>query len=90
VLLAERGVAPVAVGRDRVAAARALIQQKGCDLVITDDGLQHYRLNRDMEILVVDGRRGHGNGRCLPAGPLREPVRRAARADLQIATGGGA
>ena len=88
VLLAADGRAPVAVGRDRVAAARALVG-RGCDVVVTDDGLQHYRLRRQCEILVVDGSRGHGNGRCLPAGPLREPMRRAARVDLAIATGGG-
>lgn len=88
VLLAADARVPVVVGRDRVAACRALVQH-GCDLVITDDGLQHYRLRRCCEILVVDGERGHGNRRCLPAGPLREPVRRAARTDLAIATGGG-
>ncbi|MCG6940068.1 MAG: tetraacyldisaccharide 4'-kinase [Thiohalocapsa sp.] len=89
VLLAADGAAPVAVGRDRVAAARALVHGRGCNAVITDDGLQHYRLRRQCEILVVDGERGHGNGRCLPAGPLREPVGRADRVDLVIATGGG-
>ena len=89
VLLAAGGRWPVAVGRDRVAAARALVTERDCDVVITDDGLQHYRLRRRCEILVMDGQRGHGNGRCLPAGPLREPVRRGARADLVIATGGG-
>jgi tetraacyldisaccharide 4'-kinase len=89
VLLAADGLAPVAVGRDRVAAARALAHEHGCNVVITDDGLQHYRLRRQCEILVVDGERGHGNGRCLPAGPLREPLARAARVDLAVATGGG-
>ena len=89
VLLAADGFAPVAVGRDRVAVARELVRAHGCNVVITDDGLQHYRLRRQCEILVVDGERGHGNGRCLPAGPLREPRGRAARADLAAATGGG-
>ncbi len=88
VLLAADRRVPVAVGRDRVAVARALVE-RGCNVVVSDDGLQHYRLRRCCEILVMDGVRGHGNGRCLPAGPLREPVRRAARADLRIATGGG-
>jgi tetraacyldisaccharide 4''-kinase len=88
VLLAADGRVPVAVGRDRVAVARALVD-RGCNVVVSDDGLQHYRLRRHCEILVMDGARGHGNGRCLPAGPLREPVRRAARADLAVATGGG-
>jgi tetraacyldisaccharide 4'-kinase len=88
VLLAADGVAPVVVGVDRVAAASALVRWHGCNVVVTDDGLQHYRLRRCCEILVQDGARGHGNGRCLPAGPLREPARRAKRADLAIATGG--
>jgi tetraacyldisaccharide 4'-kinase len=88
-LLARDGGAPVVVGRDRVAAARALVRQTNCDVVITDDGLQHYRLRRTLEILVVDGQRLHGNRRCLPAGPLREPVGRARRADLCVTTGGG-
>jgi tetraacyldisaccharide 4'-kinase len=88
VLLAADGLAPVMVGADRVAVAQALARHAGCDLVVTDDGLQHYRLRRCLEILVQDGARGLGNGRCLPAGPLREPARRGARADLAIATGG--
>ena len=84
VLLAARAGCPVVVGRDRVAAARLLASAHGCDCVVTDDCLQHYRLRRDREILVVDGMRGFGNGRCLPAGPLREPRGRVARADLVI------
>lgn len=79
----------MAVGRDRLQAARLLVDAAGCDLVVTDDGLQHYRLRRDLEIVVIDARRGHGNRRCLPAGPLREPVGRARRADLIIANGAG-
>ena len=88
VLLAGRAGCPVMVGRDRVAAARLLAREHGCDIVVTDDGLQHYRLRRDCEILVVDGMRGLGNGRCLPAGPLREPAGRAGRADLVIVNAG--
>jgi tetraacyldisaccharide 4'-kinase len=90
VLLAERTRFPVMVGRDRVAAVRSLIEDCGCDLVLTDDGLQHYRLRRQLEILVVDGERGFGNGRCLPAGPLREPLDRQRQVDLLIENGGGA
>jgi tetraacyldisaccharide 4'-kinase len=65
---------------DRVAAARKVVEL-GANLVIADDGLQHYRLARDIEIVVVDGTRGFGNGRLLPAGPLREPVGRLAAVD---------
>jgi len=77
-LLARRGI-PVAVGRDRVAAARALVAaHPQCDVVIADDGLQHYRLGRAAEVVVVDAARGFGNGWLLPAGPLREPRSRLA------------
>jgi tetraacyldisaccharide 4'-kinase len=88
-LLARRAECPVVVGRDRLVAARMLVETMGCDLVITDDGLQHYRLQRNLEIVVVDAQRGHGNRRCLPAGPLREPVARARRADLILRNGAG-
>lgn len=72
---------PVWIGRDRVAAARALLAaHPECDVVIADDGLQHYRLARDVEVVAVDGTRGFGNGLMLPAGPLREPVARLAAA----------
>jgi len=73
-LIHERTGLPVFVDRDRVAAARAAIEA-GCDLVIADDGLQHRRLARDLEIEVIDGERGYGNGLLLPAGPLREAPR---------------
>ncbi|HZD52416.1 MAG TPA: tetraacyldisaccharide 4'-kinase [Woeseiaceae bacterium] len=79
-LLARRIVCPVAVHPDRVAAA-SLLAEMGCDVVIADDGLQHYRLNRQFEIAVVDAARGFGNGRLLPAGPLREPVSRLEEVD---------
>lgn len=87
VLLARRCGCPVAAGPDRVAAARALLQYRGCDILVSDDGLQHYRLARDIEIAVVDGQRRFGNGRCLPAGPLREPQSRLREADLVVAYG---
>ena len=77
-LLAQRSGVPVFVGRDRVAAGRALLAaHPECDVVISDDGLQHYRLARSAEVAVFDGR-GAGNGRMLPAGPLREPLSRLA------------
>lgn len=83
VLIAHKTGAPVRVDRDRVAAARALLQA-GCDIVVCDDGLQHYRLQRDIEIEVVDGHRRYGNGRLLPAGPLREPVARGRECDFRV------
>ena len=82
-LIATRSGARVRVDADRVAAAKALVAA-GCDIVICDDGLQHYRLARDVEIEVIDGRRRYGNGRLLPAGPLREPAGRAARCDFHV------
>lgn len=83
-LLARRSGCPVYVGADRVAAARALLAaHPECDLILCDDGLQHYRLQRDVEIAVVD-RRGPMNGWPLPAGPLREPASRLARVDALV------
>ncbi|HEY0334625.1 MAG TPA: tetraacyldisaccharide 4'-kinase [Stenotrophomonas sp.] len=83
VLIAWKTGVPVRVDRDRVAAAQALMEA-GCDIVVCDDGLQHYRLARDVEIEVVDGRRRYGNGRMLPAGPLREPASRARECDFRV------
>lgn len=85
-LLARRTGRPVAVGPDRIAAARMLIEA-GCDVLVSDDGLQHYRLPRTLEWVVCDGRRGLGNGLCLPAGPLREPADRLDSVDLVISNG---
>ncbi len=78
---------PVFVGADRVAAAQAAVEV-GCDVVVGDDGLQHYRLARDAEIVVIDAARRLGNGRLLPAGPLREPPTRLSEVDLVVANGG--
>ncbi|GAB3733796.1 tetraacyldisaccharide 4'-kinase [Luteimonas pelagia] len=90
VMLARLAGVPVRVDADRVAAARALVDA-GCDVVVCDDGLQHYRLARDVEIEVVDGARRYGNGRLLPAGPLREPASRAEACDFRVVNlGGGA
>lgn len=91
VLLARRSGCPVWVGRDRVAAAQALLAaHPECDVLISDDGLQHYRLARDVEIAVVDGVRRFGNGLLLPAGPLREGVWRLATVDAVVVNGGDA
>jgi tetraacyldisaccharide 4'-kinase len=87
VLLMRRSGVPVAVGRDRPAAA-ALLREAGCDVIISDDGLQHYALERDCELVVVDGLRRFGNGRLLPAGPLREPPQRLRGVDALIVNGG--
>ena len=87
VLLARRSRCPVVIGKDRHAAAQLLISTQQCNVIIADDGLQHYGLYRDIEIEVIDGVRRHGNGRCLPAGPLREPRRRAKSVDIHICNG---
>lgn len=89
VLLARRCQCPMAVGPDRVAAARALVEHHEVDLIVSDDGLQHYALQRDMEIAVIDGVRRFGTGYCLPAGPLREPKSRLNTVDLVVANGIG-
>ncbi len=88
-LLARRLGVPLLVDPDRRRAAQALIEQHGVDIVVTDDGLQHYRLARDFEICVVDGKRGLGNGWLLPAGPLREPPSRLENVGLVVVNGEG-
>ncbi|MBX2836399.1 MAG: tetraacyldisaccharide 4'-kinase [Gammaproteobacteria bacterium] len=75
---------PVCVCVDRAQAAQELVRRAGCNLVLADDGLQHYRLARDIEIAVVDGVNGFGNGWLLPAGPLREPLSRLRRVDCVL------
>ena len=88
VLLAQRSRCPVWIGRNRVAAARALIAANPeCNVIVSDDGLQHYGLRRDVEIAVLDGSRGTGNGLSLPAGPLRESTARLAEVDAVVVTG---
>ncbi|MDP2762774.1 MAG: tetraacyldisaccharide 4'-kinase [Sideroxyarcus sp.] len=90
-LMAQRKLCPVWTGRDRPAAALALLHaHPECDVIFSDDGLQHYRLQRDVEIAVVDGARRCGNGLLLPAGPLREPVSRLQEVDAVVVNGGAA
>jgi tetraacyldisaccharide 4'-kinase len=90
-LLARSTGFPVFVGKDRLAAGQALLaRHPECDLVVSDDGLQHYRLARDVEIVVVDASRGFGNGHLLPAGPLREPISRLRSVAAIVVNGDGA
>jgi tetraacyldisaccharide 4'-kinase len=85
-ILARRSGCVTVVATDRIAGAR-LLAARGANLVLADDGLQHLRLARACEIVVVDGARGFGNGRVLPAGPLREPLTRPLRADAVVVNG---
>lgn len=88
-LMARRKLCPVWIARDRPAAALGLLQaHPECDVIVSDDGLQHYRLRRDVEIAVIDGERRFGNGLLLPAGPLREPASRLGSVDAVVVNGG--
>lgn len=88
-LIARRTGAPVVVAEDRCEGARLLLDN-GVDVIVSDDGLQHYRLPRTLEICVIDGARGFGNGLSLPAGPLREPLKRLESVDYVVVNGEGA
>lgn len=88
VLIARRTLCPVVVGPGRVLAAKMLLAEHDCDVIVCDDGLQHYSLDRDIEIVVVDAERRLGNGRCLPAGPLRERASRLQAVDMVVINGG--
>jgi tetraacyldisaccharide 4'-kinase len=83
-LIHQRTQCPVVVAPDRVAAGQQLLAENYCNVIITDDGLQHYRLDRYMEIVIIDAKRGLGNQLCLPAGPLREPLSRLETVDFKI------
>lgn len=87
-LLARRAGCPVAVCSSRVKAAETLLRGGECDILVCDDGLQHAALARDLEIVVIDGERGFGNGFFLPAGPLREPLSRLDTVDLVVVNAG--
>tara|TARA_R110002073_G_scaffold25378_21_gene84246 strand:- start:1346 stop:4264 length:2919 start_codon:yes stop_codon:yes gene_type:complete len=87
VMLARKTDCPVVVDPDRCSAVKHLLEEFDCDVVISDDGLQHYALGRTIEIAVVDAVRGLGNGLCLPAGPLREPPSRLAEVDMVVVNG---
>jgi tetraacyldisaccharide 4'-kinase len=89
VLIARRSRVPVYISPDRTAAARALLEaHPEVDVLVSDDGLQHYALGRDIEIAVIDGERRFGNGLLLPSGPLREPRSRLATVDAVVVNGG--
>ncbi|MFD1803012.1 tetraacyldisaccharide 4'-kinase [Mixta tenebrionis] len=90
VLIARRTGAPVAVSPVRSEAVQALLAAGPLDAIVTDDGLQHYALARDIEIVVVDGERRFGNGWWLPAGPMRERAGRLSKVDAVIVNGGNA
>ena len=86
-LIAKQTGCPMAVGPLRAEAANLLLRQADCDVILSDDGLQHYALHRDIEIAVIDGERRFGNGYCLPAGPLREPIERLNSVDFIVVNG---
>lgn len=87
IVLARRTGMPIAVGPNRKHDIVQLLRHSDVNIIISDDGLQHYALGRDIEIAVLDGVRRIGNGACLPAGPLREPPARLAEVDFVVANG---
>ena len=86
-MLAKQTGCPVAVSPKRVEALALLNEKTACDVIISDDGLQHYALARDIEIVLIDAQREFGNGYCLPAGPLREPLARIQKVDFTVWNG---
>ncbi len=87
VLMATRTGVPVYAGANRVESVQRLKQDHDCDVIISDDGMQHYKLYRDIQIAVIDAKRLLGNGYCLPAGPLREPKHRLDNCDMIVVNG---
>ena len=86
-LIVQRTGVPLMIDPDRSRAVKALLDSEPLDLILSDDGLQHYRLGRDLGLVLIDNARGLGNGRCLPAGPLREPVERLQSVDAVLYNG---
>jgi len=86
-MIVQRCGVPLVIDPDRPAAVRALLAEEPVDLILCDDGLQHYRLARDLELVLIDAARGLGNRRCLPAGPLREPAERLESVDAVLYNG---
>ncbi len=89
-LIVQRSGVPLMIDPDRSRAVKALLASQSLDLILSDDGLQHYRLARDLELVLIDAARGLGNRRCLPAGPLREPVERLHSVDARLYNGANA
>lgn len=87
-LVAKKAGCPVVISPDRVQAVQYLLDKHQSQVVISDDGLQHYKMGRAIEIAVIDGLRGLGNGLCLPAGPLREGAKRLQQVDFVVVNGG--
>ncbi len=87
VLIHRRTACPVYAGPDRFKTAQRLLVEQDCNIIISDDGLQHYAMHRDLELAVIDGERRFGNGLCLPAGPLREGRKRLKNVDMILANG---
>jgi len=88
VLIATKTTCPIAAAPLRTDAVQLLLETKNCDIILADDGLQHYALQRDIEIVVIDGKRRFGNNFFLPCGPLREPQERIKEVDFVIVNGG--
>ncbi len=86
-LLARNSSCPVFVSRNRSLAAQTLVREYDCNVILSDDGLQHYAMARDVEIAVIDGNRRFGNGQQLPAGPLRESPKRLLTVDICVVNG---
>ncbi|MDD1014829.1 tetraacyldisaccharide 4'-kinase [Pseudomonas rubra] len=86
-LIVQRSGVPLMIDPDRSRAVQALLASEPLDLILCDDGMQHYRLARDLELVLIDAARGLGNRRCLPAGPLREPVERLQAVDAVLYNG---
>lgn len=88
ILISKRTACPMAVGPERIISGRELLQyHPTCNIIISDDGLQHYAMHRDIEVAVIDGKLRFGNGYCLPAGALREPIKRLHKVDFIVANG---
>lgn len=86
-LIVQRTTVPLMIDPERSRAVQALLAAESLDLILSDDGMQHYRMARDLELVLIDAARGLGNRRCLPAGPLREPLERLESVDACLYNG---